>query len=52
MPLQNYILFNRESEYRFTISELSDKMKEKNFRNVLKTVYKLNSLLFIMKKNY
>lgn len=42
---RNY-LFIRECEYRFTISDLSDKSKVKNFRKVLKTVYILNSYLF------
>ena len=45
MPHQNYILFIRECEYRFIISELTKK-KEKNFRNLFQTVYKLNSFEF------
>ena len=46
IPYNHYIYFIKECEFRFMLSQLNNKQKEKFFCKILKYVYNLNSFNF------
>ena len=45
-PHKHYIYFIKECEFRFMLSQLNNKQKEKFFCRILKYLYNLNSFNF------